>query len=73
MAQTKISKIHGYAEPSRVRVNHDTVETTVSPAIGTDATPPKTAYDKQTDLEAMEIFRKVSKRHHSLWVSLAKP
>lgn len=36
----------------------------------TDST---TASQSQTDQEAMRIFREVSKKHHSLWVSLAKP
>lgn len=31
------------------------------------------ASQNQTDQEAMRIFREVSKKHHSLWVSLAKP
>ena len=37
------------------------------------STNPKSASQHQTDSEAMAIFRQVSKKHHSLWVSLAKP
>ena len=36
-------------------------------------TSPKSAPQKQPDPEAMAIFRRVSEKHHSLWVSLAKP